>query len=71
MAPLRPPPRSGPRLPEAGPSALPRSLLGWASEFGDFDHDGDEDLVVFNGHVYPQATPQVMDSDYRQPPALW
>ncbi|MCH2161470.1 MAG: CRTAC1 family protein [Phycisphaerales bacterium] len=48
-----------------------RSLLGWASEFGDFDHDGDEDLVVFNGHVYPQATPELMDSAYEQPPGLW
>ena len=48
-----------------------RSLLGWACEFADFDHDGDEDLVVFNGHVYPQATPEIMDSTYAQPPAFW
>jgi hypothetical protein len=39
--------------------------------FYDFDHDGDEDLVVFNGHVYPGATPETMDSTYRQTPLLF
>ena len=48
-----------------------RTMLGWAAEFGDFNHDGAEDLVVFNGHVYPQATPEIMDSAYAQPPQLW
>ena len=48
-----------------------RSLLGWACEFGDLDNDGDEDLVVFNGHVYPQATPETMDSAYEQAPVMW
>lgn len=45
-----------------------RPFLGWASGFFDFDHDGDEDLLVFNGHVYPQATMALMDSDYAQVP---
>ena len=48
-----------------------RTMLGWAAEFGDFNHDGAEDLVVFNGHVYPQATPEIMDSAYAQPPQFW
>ena len=48
-----------------------RPMLGWAAEFGDYDHDGDEDLVLFNGHVYPQASPLTMDSAYEQPPAFW
>ena len=47
-----------------------RSSLGWASGFHDLDHDGDEDLVVFNGHVYPQATVDTMNSSYRQPPIV-
>ena len=48
-----------------------RQQLGWATEFADLDHDGDEDLVVFNGHVYPQATIERMDSPYAQPPGVW
>ena len=50
-----------------GLALVSRPYLGWASGFYDFDHDGDEDLLVFNGHVYPQATPEAMDSSYEQP----
>jgi hypothetical protein len=51
--------------------AVSRPFLGWATTFCDFDHDGDEDLVVFNGHVYPSATPQTMDATFRQTPLLF
>ncbi len=51
--------------------AVSRPFLGWATGFFDFDHDGDEDLVVFNGHVYPAATVETMDSTYRQTPLLF
>ena len=54
-----------------GLAGVSRPYLGWATSFLDLDHDGDEDLVVFNGHVYPQATTRTMDSDYRQPPLLF
>lgn len=47
------------------------TLVGWASVFCDFDHDGDEDLLVFNGHVYPEASPGALDSSYQQPPLLF
>jgi len=50
-----------------GPS---RPRLGWTSRFVDLDHDGDEDLLTLNGHVYPNASPAAMDSDYRQRPLL-
>ena len=58
------------RTAQFGVGAPSRPLLGWATSFADLDHDGAEDLVVFNGHVYPQATKVTMDSDYEQPPLV-
>ena len=58
------------RTSQYGVGAPSRTLLGWAASFDDLDHDGAEDLLVFNGHVYPQATRISMDSDYEQPPLL-
>ncbi len=45
-------------------------LVGWACGFYDFDLDGDEDLLVFNGHVYPEAASGVLDGPFEQPPLL-
>ena len=55
------------RTRQFGLALVSRPFLGWASGFFDFDHDGDEDLLVVNGHVYPQATRATMDSEYEQP----
>ncbi|MCA9289659.1 MAG: CRTAC1 family protein [Phycisphaerales bacterium] len=54
-----------------GLSMISRPYLGWACSFVDLDRDGDEDLIMFNGHVYPQASRQTMDSEYEQPPLLF
>ncbi len=50
-----------------GLGLVSRSLLGWTCGFHDFDLDGDEDLFVVNGHVYPNATMETMDSQRDQP----
>jgi len=45
--------------------------VGWATSFLDLDLDGDEDLLVFNGHVYPNATMAAMDAGYAEPALLF
>ena len=54
-----------------GASKGSRALVGWASLFGDFDLDGDEDLVVFNGHVYPERLASKMGSSSEQEPLYY
>ena len=54
-----------------GLGLVSRPYLGWASAFVDLDHDGREELLVVNGHVYPHATLEQMDSPYEQPPLLF
>ena len=48
-----------------------RPYLSWAANFFDLDHDTDEDLVFFNGHIYPRATCDEQNWDYGQPPVLY
>jgi len=59
------------RTQQFGLGVVSRPFLGWGCGFFDFDHDGDEDLLIVNGHVYPQATKATMDSDYEQVPLLF
>ena len=58
------------RTNQYGLGAPSRTLVGWGAGFHDFDHDGDEDLLSVNGHVYPQASKALMDSEYAQRPLL-
>lgn len=32
-----------------------RQYVGWGVHLSDFDHDGRRDLMIINGHVYPEA----------------
>ena len=58
------------RTNQFGLGAPSRPLVGWGAGFFDFDHDADEDVLIVNGHVYPQATKELMDSEYAQRPLL-
>lgn len=40
---------------EAGIAPATKPFLGWACGFADFDNDGQRDLWLANGHVYPQS----------------
>ncbi len=40
--------------------------VGWATEFFDFDNDGWVDLLVVNGHVYPQMENVSVGTTYAQ-----
>ena len=41
-------------------------FLGWGTDFIDYDNDGWRDLLVVNGHVYPQADRLPWNSSYAQ-----
>ena len=54
---------------EAGLGA--RQLLGWGVAFVDVDDDGWRDLVVANGHVYPEVEGKQLGDTYLQPTILY
>jgi hypothetical protein len=56
---------------KTAPSSLP--YVGWGTAFFDYDHDGWLDLVVVNGHVYPQLAHTRMGASaaYRQRKLLY
>jgi hypothetical protein len=45
--------------------------LGWGTMFLDIDNDGWPDLLVINGHVYPEVEKYKLGSDYREPRVLF
>ena len=47
-----------------------RPFVGWGAGFFDLDNDGWLDLLVVNGHVYPQVSEFLSGAKYRQPKIL-
>ena len=47
-----------------------RPFVGWGTGFFDLDNDGWLDLLVVNGHVYPQVGEFLSGAKYRQPKLL-
>src|SRR5258707_953808 len=45
--------------------------LGWGTMFIDVDNDGWPDLLLINGHVYPEVDTQHLGSEYQEPRILY
>ena len=47
------------------------NLLGWGVQFVDLNNDGYPDIVMANGHVYPEVDSHHFETTYRQRPSAF
>lgn len=52
---------------QAGLTPATREMVGWGDAFFDLDNDGWPDLIIANGHVYPQVDTKDLGTRYREP----
>jgi enediyne biosynthesis protein E4 len=45
--------------------------LGWGIQFLDVDHDGRKEILIINGHVYPEVDRSKLPVRFRQPRLLY
>ena len=48
-----------------------RSWVGWGAGFADFDNDGWPDILLVNGHVFPELDSSDTGLSFRQPRVLY
>lgn len=55
----------------AGGLGVRTRLVGWGVSFIDFDQDGWKDIVMANGHIYPELERGPAGEEFRQPKTLY
>ncbi len=56
---------------QAGIAQIPVPFVGWGDGIVDYDNDGWKDLMMINGHVYPQVDQHDWGSTFAQRPLLF
>jgi hypothetical protein len=56
---------------EAGITQMAVPFVGWGAGFPDYDNDGFKDIVMVNGHVYPQVDDHDWGTTFAERPLLF
>jgi enediyne biosynthesis protein E4 len=56
---------------EAGITQMAIPFVGWGAGFPDYDNDGWKDIVMVNGHVYPQVDEHDWGTTFAERPLLF